>query len=47
MAFFMVFIARSKAESMDTMKEKLMLAWYQGAWTVCALEQSGNLLQQH
>jgi len=28
MVFFMVFIARSKAEDIDTMREKLMLAWY-------------------
>jgi hypothetical protein len=31
MVFFMVFIACSKAENIDTMKGKLMLAWYQGA----------------
>jgi len=31
MVFFMVFIAQSKAENIDTMKGKLMLAWYQRA----------------
>ena len=31
MVFFMVFIACSKAENIDTMKEELMLAWYQSA----------------
>jgi hypothetical protein len=30
MVFFMVFVACSKADYIDTMKEKLMLAWYQG-----------------
>jgi len=29
MVFFMVFIACSKTENIDTMKRKLMLAWYQ------------------
>jgi hypothetical protein len=43
MAFFMIFIACSKAESSDTMRGKLMLAWYQRAWTVSALEQSVDL----
>jgi len=28
MVFFMVFIARSKVGDIDTMREKLMLAWY-------------------
>jgi len=28
MVFFMVFIARSKAEGIDTMKGISMLAWY-------------------
>ena len=28
MAFFMVFIACSKAENIDAMRGKLMLAWY-------------------
>jgi len=31
MVFFMVFIAYSKAENIDTMQGKLMLAWYQRA----------------
>jgi len=31
MAFFMVFFACSKAENIDTMQGKLMLAWYQRA----------------
>jgi hypothetical protein len=31
MVFFMEFIARSKAENIDTMRGKLMLAWYQSA----------------
>jgi hypothetical protein len=31
MVFFMVFFAHRKAENIDTMKGKLMLAWYQGA----------------
>lgn len=39
MVFFMVFIGCSKADNIDTMKGKLILAWYQGA---CALEQSVN-----
>ena len=30
MVFFMVFLARSKVEIIDTMKGKLMLAWYRG-----------------
>jgi len=29
--FFMVFIACGKAVNVDTMREKLMLAWYQSA----------------
>ena len=29
MVFFMVFIVRRKAYNLDTMKGKLMLAWYQ------------------
>jgi hypothetical protein len=31
MVFFMVYVVRSKAENIDTMKGKLMLAWYQRA----------------
>jgi len=31
MVFFMVFIACGKAENIDTIKGKLMLAWYQSA----------------
>ena len=31
MVFFMVFFARGQAESINTMRGKLMLAWYQGA----------------
>jgi len=31
MVFSMVLFAQSKAENIDTMKGKLMLAWYQGA----------------
>jgi len=30
MVFFMVLFARGKAERIDTMKGKLMAAWYQG-----------------
>jgi hypothetical protein len=30
MVFFMVFVAGSKAEDIDTMKRKMMLAWYRG-----------------
>jgi len=40
----MVFFPRGKAESIDTMKVKLMLARYQSAYTARALWQSGNLL---
>lgn len=29
MVFFMVYVVRTKAENIDTMKGKLMLAWYQ------------------
>ena len=47
MVFFMVFIACSKAENIDTMRGKLMLAWYQRTLTARALEQSGDLLHQY
>ena len=30
MAFFMVFFTRCKAVDLDTMRGKLILAWYQG-----------------
>ena len=36
----MVFIAASNVEGIDTMKGKLMLAWYRNARTTRALEQS-------
>ncbi len=40
--------ARNKAHYIDTMRGRLMLAWYQRARTTCALEQPGNLrLHQH
>ena len=47
MVFFMVFFARNKAHYIDTMRGRLMLAWYQNARTACVLDQSGNLLSQH
>jgi len=47
MVFFMVFIACSKAESINTMQGTLMLAWYQSARTVNAVEQVGNWQFQH
>jgi len=37
MVFFMVFIAGSQVEGIDTMKGKLMLAWYRNAWTTRAM----------
>ncbi|MGB5200341.1 MAG: hypothetical protein WBR56_10635 [Sedimenticolaceae bacterium] len=47
MVFFMVFIARCKAADIDTMRQKLSFAWYQRAWFIGALEQSGNRQYQH
>ena len=43
----MVFIVCSKVEIIDTMRGKLMLAWYQRTLTARALEQSGDLLHQY
>jgi len=43
MVFFMVFLARSKAENIDTMRGRLMLAWYQQDWTL-PVEQGLSLL---